>query len=129
MGLGEGAACGPGVEICAPIAATIEADALGIAASDAAASWVDKLYSEPSSPGNMQRQVEKGQAPNSVDRVDKGDPNNPGDKEPHIHFKDKSALTQSGAWKHGGRDLTAAERKWITGNNWKVPPSGGGSTW
>ena len=51
----------------------------------------------------MQRQVEKGQAPKGVDRVDKAEPNIPNSK-PHIHFgEDEAALNQDGTWHDAGK--------------------------
>ena len=66
----------------------------------------------------MQKQVEKGQAPKSVDRVDPGlGPN----EQDHIHFSDGDALNEGGTWKHGGRTLTNAENEWIESNGWNTP--------
>ena len=59
-----------------------------------------------SSPGSMQKQVEKGPAPKSVDRVDQGRGQNEKD---HVHFKDGSALNKDGSWKHGKRKITKKE--------------------
>ncbi len=70
------------------------------------------------SQNQMQKQVEKGQAPKSVDRVDKGvGPN----EQDHIHFDDGSALNDDGTWKHGGRPLTNSEKNWVTDNGWNPP--------
>lgn len=78
--------------------------------------------SRPSSPNQMQQQAGRGQAPRSVDRVDNGRqlPNGRWE-EPHVHFRDGSALYRDGVWRHGGRELTNAEIKWLTSNGWKVP--------
>jgi hypothetical protein len=66
----------------------------------------------------MQKQVEKGQAPKTVERVDPGiGPN----EQDHIHFTDDSALNADGTWKHGGRPLTNAETEWIQQNGWNTP--------
>jgi RHS repeat-associated protein len=84
----------------------------------------------PRSAGGMQKDVEKGRAPRTVDRVDPGNKSDPGDKDPQIHFKDGSALTREGRWKHGTRTLTNTEKKWILKNKWTLPSSeGGGSKW
>ncbi len=72
----------------------------------------------PKSPGNLQKQVEKGQAPKSVDRVDKG--RGPFEKD-HIEFKSGDALNQDGTWKHGGRELTGEETDWVQKNGWNPP--------
>jgi hypothetical protein len=68
--------------------------------------------------GDLQRQVEKGQAPDSVDRVDKG--LGPHEKD-HVHFKDDHALNHDGSWKHGGRNIRNKEKKWLQDNGWKLP--------
>jgi RHS repeat-associated protein len=70
------------------------------------------------SPNQMQKQVEKGQAPKSVDRVDS--PRFPNEK-PHVEFKDGNALNNDGTWKHGGRDLTNIEKDWLQQNGWQLP--------
>ena len=69
----------------------------------------------------MQKQVEKGKAPDSVDRVDKGRGSFEKD---HVHFKGKnggSALNSDGTWKHGSKELTNAEKKWLQKNGWSLP--------
>jgi hypothetical protein len=65
------------------------------------------------SSGQLQKQIEKGQAPNSIERVDKK--RGPFEKD-HIHFKDNSALNIDGTWKHGGKILTQQEIKWLLKN-------------
>jgi RHS repeat-associated protein len=71
-----------------------------------------------STAGNMQRQVERGQAPRSVDRVDRA--RFPFEKD-QVHFKDGHALNYDGTWKHGGRALTNAESDWLLKNGWSLP--------
>lgn len=68
----------------------------------------------------MQKKVERGQAPKSVDRVDKGKGSFEHD---HIHFKDGSALNRDGSWKHNPKDhkLVEKERKFLNDNGWAVP--------
>jgi RHS repeat-associated protein len=66
-----------------------------------------------STAGNMQKQVERGQAPRSVDRVDRA--RFPYEKD-QLRFKDGSALNYDGTWKHGGRALTNIEAAWLTEN-------------
>ena len=41
----------------------------------------------------------------------------------HIHFKGKgnNALNIDGTWKHGGRELTNEEQKYLKGIGWKIP--------
>lgn len=74
--------------------------------------------SQQRSPGNMQKQVERGQAPKSVERVD---PARTAFEKPQVHFKDGSALNYDGTWKHGGRALTNAEQNWLVQNGWRLP--------
>lgn len=71
-----------------------------------------------SSAGKMQKEVEKGQAPKSVDRVDKG--RGPHEQD-HTHFTDGHALNKDGTWKHGGRDLSKQEGKWLNKHGWSHP--------
>jgi len=88
---------------------------------------LDNLVGEIPAPkaasaGNMQKQVEKGQAPRNVDRVDKG--RGPFEQD-HIHFEEtkgkENALNRDGTWKHGGRPLSSDEQMWITKNGWNLP--------
>jgi RHS repeat-associated protein len=72
----------------------------------------------PTSPNQMQKKVEAGQAPKSVDRVDS--PRFPHEK-PHVEFKDGNALNNDGTWKHGGRNLTNVEKEWLQNNGWQLP--------
>jgi len=70
------------------------------------------------STNQMDRQVKKGQAPKSVDRVDS--PRIPHEK-PHVEFKDGNALNDDGTWKDGGRQLTNEEKEWLQSNGWSLP--------
>lgn len=78
-------------------------------------------YVKPQSPKNMQKQVERGQAPRSVDRVDPAhNPNIPKHK-PHVHFKDDTAINFDGTihdQKNGVHNITNAEKKWLESNGW-----------
>ncbi len=78
----------------------------------------DKNIVRSKSSGQLQKQIEKGQAPRSIERVDKGRGSFEKD---HIHFKDNSALNIDGTWKHGEKVLTQQEIKWILKNGWKIP--------
>ena len=78
---------------------------------------------ERTSPNQMQEQVNRGQAPREVDRVDKGKPSIPDNKD-HIHFKDGTALNYDGSPSHEGNGLpkiTRAISDWIQKNNWGLP--------
>ena len=68
------------------------------------------------SPNQMQKQVEKGQAPSTVVRVD--NPKAPGQL-PHIHFSDGTAMNMDGSVHDamkGIHTLTNSERSWIFNN-------------
>jgi hypothetical protein len=72
------------------------------------------------SPGGLQKQVEKGQAPKDVDRVDK--PHVPGQK-PHVHFKDGSSLNNDGTVHdahRGNPDPSNKTIDWLNKNGWKA---------
>ena len=56
--------------------------------------WVHNICGDkPSSPGKMDREIKRGQAPRGVDRVDSG--HVPG-QEPHVHYSDGTSSTVSG---------------------------------
>ena len=69
------------------------------------------------SPNQMQSQVEKGQAPKSVDR-----PHVPGQK-PHIHFKDCTSINVDGSVHDIHKEIpniTNKIKEWIIRNGWRV---------
>lgn len=73
---------------------------------------------KPTSPNQMQKQVERGQAPSTVVRVD--NPKIPGQL-PHIHFSDGTAMNIDGSVHdamRGVHALTNGERIWISNNGW-----------
>lgn len=73
------------------------------------------------SQNQMQKQVESSKAPDSIDRVDIGNPEQ-GDRLPHIHFKNgRHALYNDGTWKHEGRILSREEKQWLSDNGWPLP--------
>jgi RHS repeat-associated protein len=74
---------------------------------------------QATSANQLDKKVQRGQAPKTIDRVDRGNPDN-GEKD-HIQFKDGNALNKDGTWKHGGRTLTNAEREFIIENGWSLP--------
>lgn len=72
------------------------------------------------SPSNLQRQVERGQAPRDVDRADK--PHVPG-QEPHVHFKDGTFLNKDGTIHDAHKGTPNPSNKvikWLKENGWKV---------
>ena len=69
--------------------------------------------SQNSSAGNMQRQVERGQAPREIDRVDQG--RGPFEKD-HVELRDGRALNRDGTWKHGcggPESMPSSVNEWI----------------
>ena len=71
------------------------------------------------SPNQMQMQVERGQAPKGVLRVD--NPKIPG-QQPHIHFSDGTSLNIDGSVhdrKNGIPNLTNEIKIWLEKNGWK----------
>ena len=71
------------------------------------------------SPNQMQKQVERGQAPKGVVRVD--NPKVPG-QQPHVHFSDGTSLNIDGSVhdaKNGIPNLTNEIRIWLEKNGWK----------
>lgn len=79
---------------------------------------------KPTSQNQLQKQVEKGQAPKGVDRVDPADSNVP-ESQPHVHFgENEAALNQDGTWHDAGKahpKITNKIEQWLTQNGWKVP--------
>jgi hypothetical protein len=75
-----------------------------------------------SSVNRMQQEVNKGQAPSTVSRVDQASLNI-GDNHAHVHFTDGSALKDNGTWKHkkDGRQLSREEKKWLEKHGWVLP--------
>jgi hypothetical protein len=71
-----------------------------------------------SNPGQMQQEVNRGQAPKSIDRIDKG--RGPYEQD-HVHFEGGAALNKDGTWKHGGKELSNQEREWLDKHGWKYP--------
>jgi hypothetical protein len=66
----------------------------------------------------MNQQIQRGQAPTGIERIDVGKVEN---EQLHVHFKDGSALNVDGTWKHGGTALTKAQAEWLAGHGWTVP--------
>ena len=68
----------------------------------------------------MQKQVERGQAPKDIDRVDK--PHVPG-QQPHVHFKDGTSLNQDGTIHDAHRGTPSVSnkvREWLIKNGWET---------
>jgi hypothetical protein len=76
-----------------------------------------------SSPGKMQQEVKRNQAPRDVKRVDPAHTDAP-DQEPHVHFCDGTACNQSGTTHDKGRGTPAPSkeaRQWLTQHGWTPP--------
>lgn len=80
------------------------------------------VHNAPSSPGKMQREVERGQAPRDVKRVDRGHIDG---QENHVHYTDGTSSTVSGGVHdaHNGYPTPSkAARKWLESHDWTPPP-------
>ena len=75
----------------------------------------DSKNTESSGAKRIQRDVEKGRSPNTIDRVDP--PHNEKGK-PHVHFKDNSAVNIDGTFKEGSHKLTHKEKKFFEKYGW-----------
>ncbi len=78
--------------------------------------------SNASSPKQMQKEVERGQAPRDVDHVHD---THTGKEEPHIKYKDGTSSTKSGGVhdkKGGTPNPPKKTREWIKEHGWEPPP-------
>ena len=74
--------------------------------------------SRVTSPNQMNRQIERGQAPRGVRSVHNPDPQY---AEPHVHFDDGTSITRSGNVhdaSHGTPNLTKEILEWLHNNGW-----------
>ena len=76
------------------------------------------VSTQSKSPNQMNKDIQKGNAPRDIERVDVGKVKG---EQTHVHFKDGSALNVDGSWKHGGKELTTMERNWLSENGWRLP--------
>jgi RHS repeat-associated protein len=76
---------------------------------------------KPYSAGKAQQTVERGQAPDTIDRVD--NPHGPAQPEPHVHNTGGGGSTISQQPTHGGWGYrpTNAEVKWFIRIGWPIP--------
>jgi hypothetical protein len=75
-----------------------------------------------SSPNQMNKEIQRGQAPKGIERVDRTDPNIPGSQD-HVHFTgERATLNRDGTWGHGDGEveLTKKQREWLKGHGWCV---------
>ena len=73
---------------------------------------------QPKSINQLQREVERGNAPTGITRFDKGNPRH--NELDHVHFHDGSALYKDGTWKHGHGKLTNEQRTYLKNNGWQI---------
>jgi RHS repeat-associated protein len=77
-----------------------------------------KAEKKEKSPNQLNEEINRGQAPKEVKRVDTGKVTG---EQTHAHFKDGSALNKNGTWKHGQSELSNATKNWLIDNGWKLP--------
>ncbi len=86
--------------------------------------WIDPLgltKCKPSSPSSMQKEVERGQAPREIERVDRG--HIPG-QEAHVHYSDGTSSNVGGGVHDAHRGMprpTKKARKWLISHGWTPP--------
>lgn len=70
--------------------------------------------------GQLQKMVEKGQTPKTIERFDKGKPEL--HEKEHVHLKDGRALNRDGTWKHGSGTIDNKTWKFLEKQgNWVRP--------
>ena len=83
-----------------------------------------EIVKKITSPNQMQKLIDRGQAPKEIQRVDSMDPKIP-NSQAHIHFgSDKAALNMDGTWHDAHKsipELTNKIKKWILDNGWNLP--------
>lgn len=127
-----GLATGPGELVIAPAAAAVAVHGAAVGT----AGFVDSLVSlsaiakgggsggngDGTSPGGLQKKVERGQAPRDVERVD---PAHTKTGEPHVHYKDGTSSNKGGSThdqKGGTPNPPNKTRRWLKENGWTPPP-------
>ncbi|MGN0495356.1 MAG: hypothetical protein ACI4GW_03955, partial [Lachnospiraceae bacterium] len=79
---------------------------------------IEQSNGKKTSPNQLQRQVERGQAPREVKRVDNSDEKY---AKPHVHFKDGTAIDIDGNVHdkhHGTPKLSREVLNWLHDNGW-----------
>ena len=82
---------------------------------------IEEKSDSPSSPGKMQKEIDKGQAPKDIKSAHKPHDNQKG--KPHVHFKDKTALNNDGTIHDAHRGtpkLTKPVKEWLKKHNWST---------
>jgi hypothetical protein len=72
----------------------------------------------PSSPNQLNQQINRGQAPSGIKRVDTGKVTG---EQQHVHLSNGAALNVDGSWKHGFATLTRDQISWLQRNGWAIP--------
>jgi hypothetical protein len=67
------------------------------------------------SPGKMQKLIDRGDSPRGITMAHKGKIAHEKD---HVHFKDGSALNRDGTVKHGAPRPSKDQKKWLEGHGW-----------
>jgi len=65
----------------------------------------------------LQQDVSRGKAPKGITDFHKGKVKG---EQPHVHFKDGSALNKDGTWKHGKGNLTNEQKQYLKQNGWNI---------
>ena len=73
---------------------------------------------DPLSPNQMNRAVQRGQAPKGVGRTDVGKVKG---EQQHTIIEGLGALNKNGTWKHGGGIISKAIAKWLRAQGYKIP--------
>jgi RHS repeat-associated protein len=109
-----GLVTGPGELVIAPVGTAV--------AGKGVVSILLATQVKPSSPGKMQKEVDRGQAPQDVERVDGS---HTGKEEPHVHYEDGTSSTKSGKvhdQNKGEPNPPKGTREWLEGHGWNPPP-------
>ena len=74
---------------------------------------------KPKNPNQLNQEIQRGQAPKGIARIDRGSKSVKGEQT-HVHFDNGNALNIDGTWKHGQGIITKAQREWLIKNGWKI---------
>jgi len=69
------------------------------------------------SPNQMNKAIQRGQAPPGLERIDIGKVKG---EQTHATFGSGAALNKDGTWKHGQERLTNAQKHWLRSNGWTI---------
>ena len=78
----------------------------------------EEKQNKPTSQNQMQKQVERGQAPKEIERVDKAHQKG---GQNHVHFKDGTSLNQDGSVHDAHKGVpnpSNAAKEWLKNNGW-----------